>query len=46
MKYLYKNKITNERKESDKKIQDKNWVLIGLYKDGAIKSNDNKIIKK
>lgn len=45
-KYFYKNKIDGRRKQSDKKITDKDWILIGIYKDVAMKSNDKRIIKK
>lgn len=45
-KYIYKNKKTGQRIESDKPLNDKNLVLIMQVRDGQIKSNDKNVIKK
>jgi len=45
-KYIYKNKKTGTKIESDKILQDKNLVLVMQVRDGQIKSNDKNVIKK
>ena len=45
MKFIYKHKVDGRRKETKEKIQDKEWILIGIYKDTAMKKTD-KIITK
>jgi hypothetical protein len=45
-RYLYKNKKTNERIESDVKLKSPDLILISVYTDTQIKSNDKRIIKK
>ena len=45
-RYIYKNKKTGRKIESDKPLKDENLVLIMQVRDGQIKSNDKNVIKK
>lgn len=45
-KFVYKNKKTGERKYSNQKINDKDFILVSSFRDSSIKSNDSKVIKK